>query len=307
MRKLFFTFSVALALIVSAVFTVQKAMAAGTASWVCVTGGATLTWSGVDPASTGTLTTPAGSITSAFGIASFTSTRLNGNGTYSLVSAAEGIHASITCPTTTTTTVVNDPPLPPPPFWVNELNGNKRIDADPGEKFAVYCYPGGFVDIWNTSGKPFEFATTTYSALNSVPMGGSTQLPNLNGGTFTASKDATGKFITVASGENSKTFSLTACETWVNYKEDVKVNNPQGASYTANTSAVITNQLNAAKARLASAVGAAAIAQAQADVARWEALYRSNNTVITENADGSTTFQFGDGKTITVLKDGTVQ
>ncbi|MBI4631288.1 MAG: hypothetical protein HY740_06145 [Chloroflexi bacterium] len=132
---------------------------------------------------------------------------------------------------------------------------------------------------------------------------------DVSGGTFTASKDITGKYITFTGGANSKTVSVSSCENWVNYREGPRANYPQltNPSYTAATSAVITSQLNAAKARLASAVGAAAITQAQADVARWESMYRTNNTVITEHADGSITFLFIDGTMITVAKDGTVK
>ncbi len=299
MRKLFSTIPVVLALLVSAVFTVQKVMAAGTASWVCITGGAMLSWNQT-PGNPWTITTPTqtlNGITNASGTWSLA----DGDGKYRYVHAADGIDVSLTCPIPTTTTPVV---VPPPPFWANEPKGAQRIDADPGEQMAIYCYPGGYVDIWDTSGKQTkEFATTTYFALAKIAPGTTGTLTNdLTGGTFTASVDITGKFVTAISsdGKYSKTFSLDRCLTWVNYKEDPKVNYPLVPSYTVKTSAVITNQLDAAKKRLASAVGATAIALAQADVVRWEALYRSNNTVITENANGTITFQFSDGTVITI-------
>ncbi len=317
MRKLFFTIPVVLALLVSAVFTVQRAIAAGPINAGTLTCGAGDQYApAAAVVNTGTslavnfgVTINLGLITGLGVFNAPASSTWTWTGAYTGSYSCPGgpytiiLNPATTTTTTTTTTAVDAPP-PPPPFWANDPKGAQRIDADPGEQMAIYCYPGGYVDIWDTSGtKTKEFATTTYFALAKIAPGTTGTLGNdLTGGTFTATMDITGKFVTAISsdGKYSKTFSLDKCLTWVNYKVDPQVNYPQTPSYTVNTSAVITNQLNAAKARLASAVGAAAIAQAQADVARWESLYRSNNTVITENANGTITFQFSDGTIITV-------
>lgn len=309
MRKLFFTIPVVLALLVSAVFTVQKAMAVGTASWVCTGSGATLSWNQT-PGNPWTITTPIqtlNGITNASGTLTFS----HGDGTYRYVHAADGIDVSITCP------IPKVAAPAPPPFAYTPPSAPQRIDPDPGEPMAVFCYPGGWVDLWDTTtpNKTTEFAATTYSELSKIITGTTVSLNNLLVGsqfasTFTVTRDITGRYFTAVSadGKLSKTFTASKCEVAVNYKVDSQVNYPQVPTYTVKTSAAITNQLDAAKKRLASAVGAAAIAQAQADVARWEALYRPNNTVITENFDASIiTFAFSDGVTITVLKDGTVK
>ncbi len=205
-------------------------------------------------------------------------------------------------------------------------NGSNRIDPAPGENFAVYCFPGGFVDIWDTSGKPFQFATTTFNDLKQLSVNsvvtGNVNIPKIVHSSeneqpgvvvtnadstplvpFTVGKDITGKFVTLTKGENSKTFSLNKCEAWVNYKADPKPNNPQGATYNAKTSAIIANNLDWAKIFLVlvqTTRDEKSIAEAKAGVARWERMYRSNDTIITENADGSTTFKFNDGYSVTV-------
>lgn len=223
---------------------------------------------------------------------------LPGTRTFTFVSTLSGNLGTftITCPAP----AANEPP--PPPFWVTDTNGTNRIGADPGEKFAVYCFKGGWIDIWSTNPpKPVQFATTTFDALNSLANGGTTTINTMSGGTMKVSKDDTGKLITLSDGTDTRTFSLDACSTLVNAMDSSSlVNDPSKGTYTPKTSAAITNQLDAAKKALASAVDADAIAKAQAEVNRWESLYRSNTTVITENSDGSITFQFSDGTTSTV-------
>ena len=109
MRKSFFTIPVVLALLVSAVFPVQKAMAVATTSWTCVTGGATVTWAGLAPGGEILVTTPTGNtfIESPPSPASGTRTFLNGNGTYL---SSEGGASPRSLVATTPTTVTNQDP-----------------------------------------------------------------------------------------------------------------------------------------------------------------------------------------------------
>lgn len=331
MRKLLFSISVVLALLVSAVFSVQTVMAltppTGTVSWSCISGGARLSWSGATPGERWHLHLPSSGGYVVFDSASGFIDYLQGDGRYNIHDLDFGgsrpaatIILPGGCTSPSSAAPVSDAPVlyspsnpPPSPFWLTDPHGNNRIDPSVGEKFAVYCYPGGNVDIWgtksSTTGMPFHFGWTTYPVLSSIPAGGSTQLTDISGGAFTASKDTTGTYITFTSGGDSKTFSFSSCGNWANYVEGPRANYPlrTNPSYTTATSSAITSQLNAAKARLASASSPTAIAQAQADVARWESLYRANATVITEHADGSTSFLFIDGTMIIVAKDGTVK
>ncbi len=313
-RRNLFAIVVVLTLLVSLFGNVEQAMAAATSSVVpgdCTT----QVFSGVTKYKVFIATIAGGDTVTSTGDLPGV---LPGSGNYyvnpgtyhfKFNSALSGLIADfyITCPSPTSPTSTSSEPSPPP-FWTSDPSGSNRVGADPGEKFAVYCFKSGFIDIWNTNPpKPSQFATTTFDTMNSIANGGTTTINTVSSGTMKVSKDDTGKLITLSDDTNTRTFSLDACSTLINVKDSSSINDPSTGSYTPKTSAAITNQLDAAKKALASAVDADAIAKAQVNVVRWEAMYRSNTTTITENLDGSIVFQFSDGTVITVMPDGTTK
>ena len=314
MRKSFFTIPVVLALLVSAVFPVQKAMAVATTSWTCVTGGATVTWAGLAPGGEILVTTPTGNtfIESPPSPASGTRTFLNGNGTY--LSSEGGSSSSIICPTTATTPTTvtsqdpsaedldgdgltgNDDPCPKDKNAGKDKNGYCPSD-ETGKRLtngSIVVYDmNDSTEIQFYTGDGKKLGGVDQSSLEdfaSSPLGTTINLPTRDGKSYSLTNGGNGRFTGKYDGKDFNFYlpglvKKPLCDPAARDRAQVRADDLIAAASAMRARVAQARADAEAAARVKFNVAALAAAAARADIDAMRAQFADDGVIFPELAD----------------------